>query len=280
MEPHAIPQSVTNFEFKLIGWFTVKQFMYLLLATGVGVILFFVIPVPFLNIFMAVIAILFGVALVFYKYNERPLDVWIRNLFISIMKPSQFLYHKNNDIPDFLKDVYLSPPERIAEIHLDASQKLSNYMAQTGQQQPSSQDKQDMNTLIHTTPAQAAPQPTAAVSTTPATATAAQTAPSITSAVPPSTQVHSTPFLSGIIRNNKEDLLPNIMVYVNSEAGEVVRILKSNHNGIFATFHPLPAGTYILSPKDLGGTYFFDTMNVTIEGPLEEPLRIYSKELL
>jgi PrgI family protein len=275
MDRHAVPRSVTNFEFKLIGWFTVKQFMYLLICAGIAVVNYFVIPVPILNILMSVLIVVFGIALVFYKHNERPLDVWIKNMIVSLLKPSQFLYHKDNDVPDFLKDVYLSPVENTAAIHLDASQKLSTYMAQTGQQQKGAPEQQAMNTLIHTTPAQAttnpAPTPVAQLPNTSPIATPAPATPS---------QPLTTPFLSGVIRNNKEETLPNIMVYVNSDSGQIVRILKTNHNGIFATFHPLPAGTYILGPKDLGGTYFFDTMNVTIEGPQREPLQIFSKELL
>ena len=88
------------------------------------------------------------------------------------------------------------------------------------------------------------------------------------------------PFFSGIVTNSKSTPLPNIMVYVNTHAGELVRILKTNKNGVFASFHALEPGTYVVSPKDLGGNYFFDTMTVPINGPQEEPVKIASKELL
>lgn len=296
MEQHAVPHSVTNFEFKLIGWFTVKQFMYLLLCVGLATVLFFAIPVPILNILMAVLAVLLGIALVFYRYNDRPLDVWIKNLVISLTQPSQYLYNKDNEAPSFLKGVYLSTSAEIAQIHLDASQKLNNYIAQTGSSQTTNpdQDKQAMNTLIHSTPAMAqmgvqtstptqnSPTPADMPMTTDQTVTSGTNQVSPLPQTPDQAQVstQAVPFISGIVRNSKDIALPNIMVYLSTDAGQVVRILKTNHNGIFATFHPLPTGTYILSPKDLSGTYFFDTMSMSVDGPQHEPVQVFSKELL
>lgn len=285
MDRHAVPKQVTTFEFKLIGWFTVKEFIYLILFTGFAVITYFLIRVPYLNIVMASLVALLGVALVFYKYNERPLDVWIKNLIVSIMQPSQFLYMKDNPVPDFLKGVYITIDQGTAQTFVDANQKLSNYMQQTGQQVQGDQNKQDINTLIHSTPAHApagqqSQQPTPQqAAATPVVTDDGVVQPSTPNSPEP-TPATPHPFMSGIIRNSKEEPLQNIMVYVNSDSGQVVRILKTNHNGIFATFHPLPSGTYILSPKDLSGNFFFDTMNVTVEGPLKEPLQIFSKELL
>lgn len=286
MDRHAVPRSVTTFEFKLIGWFTVKQFIYLLLFAGVAVIIFFIIPVPILNIIMSVLTAAAGAIFVLYKHNERPLDIWIRNLINSLFSPSQFFYHKENPVPAFLQGVYLTSDEKIAETHIDAREKLSKYMTQTGQGETTSTDKQNMNQLIHTTPAQHQPQPQVAAQTQGVTGETQQVPntdaqqPMTDDGVQQPEPQKDKPFLSGIVRNNKEAALPDIMIYVNSDAGQVVRILKTNHNGIFATFHPLPTGTFILSPKDLSGNYFFDTMNITIEGPLKEPLQIFSKELL
>lgn len=286
MDRHAVPRQITTFEFKLIGYFTVKQFIYLLIFAGLTVIVFFVIPVPFLNIIMAACTALFGLALVFYKHNERPLDVWLKNLVTSLLNPSQFYFIKDNPIPDFLRGVY-AVSGSVAETHIDASQKLSNYMQQTGQKEQVNQEKQNINKLIHAVPA------------APGTQAQTQSGEVIQNAValnlqtqqvsdtdvqtpdqPVQQSVSSQPFMSGVVYNSKSEPLPNIMIYINSEAGQVMRILKTNHNGIFATFHPLPTGTFIISPKDLGGNYFFDTMNVTIDGPQREPLQIFSKELL
>jgi len=265
MENHPIPRSVTSFEFKLIGWFTVKEFIYLLLAVGIAVILYFVIPVPYLNIFLSALVVAGGAILVFYKYNERPLDSWIKNLVYRLLNPTQYLWHKENPVPEFLSDVVILADAQIVDKHIDASQKLQSYIDTTNTPPPQESSRADVEHLIKT--------PTGAQAQNP----------SLESAVPqdsPEATDKEKPYLSGVVMNNKELPLPNIMVYINSHAGELVRILKTNKNGVFASFHPLPGGTYVLSPKDLGGTYFFDTMTVAVDGPQKEPVQIRSKELL
>lgn len=288
MDHHAVPKQVTTFEFKLIGFFTVKEFVYLLLFSGFAVVTYFIIPVPILRHIAAFLVALLGVALVFFKYNERPLDVWIKNLYFSLIHPSQYFFHKDNPAPAFLQGVVYGSDPDIAETHIDAHQKLTNYMNQTSQspkatvtaqattQAPQNSadspdevaKKQEITTMIHTNETQ------------PSQATQ-QTQPTPDASTPVlNTEKQDTPFISGIVKNSKDEALPNIMIYINSEAGEVVRILKTNHNGVFATFHALPTGTFIISPKDLGGTFFFDTMTIHVDGPQSQPLQIFSKELL
>lgn len=283
MDNHAVPRQITTFEFKLLGFFTIKQGIYLAITTAATVIMYFLIPVPFLNFIMAGIVAAFGATFTLLKYNDRTMDVWIKNLVASLLHPSQYMFHKNNDAPDFLKGVVVINDAQAAT-HVDASQKLNSYMAKTGQAATPSTDKQNMNALIHTTNTGADPSVQVSVGATMANNIPQESAPTVPQPnTPASSPVHqsaSTPFLSGLIKNSKDTPLPNIMVYVNSEAGQLARILKSNHNGVFATFHSLPSGTYILSPKDLGGTFFFDTINVAVDGPLKEPIQLFSKELL
>lgn len=283
MDNHAVPRQITTFEFKLLGFFTIKQGIYLAITTAATVIMYFLIPVPFLNFIMAGIVAAFGATFTLLKYNDRTMDVWIKNLAASLLHPSQYMFHKNNDSPDFLKGVVVINDAQAAT-HVDASQKLNSYMVKTSQAATPSTDKQNINALIHTTNAGADPSAQVSVASTIANDIPQESAPTVPQpTTPASSPVHqssSSPFLSGLIKNSKDTPLPNIMVYVNSEAGQLARILKSNHNGVFATFHALPSGNYILSPKDLGGTFFFDTINVAVDGPLKEPIQLFSKELL
>lgn len=290
MEQHAVPRQITTFEFKLIGFFTIKQFIYLLLFTGITLVVYYLIPVPIMNFLFAGMVAVLGLGLTFYKHNERPLDVWIKNLFLSLLAPSQYYFHKDNPVPDFLKDLYLTLNPAFIQSHIDASQKLQNYIGPR-LDSTEAQQKQNITSLIHSTqtytpvasdghvlPSEAPQQtPTSAATATPATM-----------AVPATNQVEQpkktsgkkSPFLSGIIKNSKNDPLPDVMIYLNSEAGQTIRILKTNHNGIFATFHPLEKGGYSLNPKDLGAKYFFDTMNLTVDESPIQPIDIYSKEIL
>lgn len=270
MDNHPVPRSVTTFEFKLIGWFTVKEFIYLLIAIGIAVIFYFTIPVPYVNIAVAGATVGLGAFLVMYKYNERPLDIWAKNLVFRLLSPSQYFWHKDNPAPDFLSGVTVSDSIIVSK-HLDASSKLQSYVDSSGASTPtpSTQASTRVEEALapQSTPTQQNPDSITQPSSVPQETTTQQV-------------TDHTPYISGIIQNSKSLPLPNIMVYVNTHAGELVRILKTNKNGIFASFHPLEPGTYIISPKDLGGNYFFDTMTVPITGPLEEPVRITSKELL
>jgi hypothetical protein len=290
MEQHAVPRQITSFEFKLIGFFTIKQFVYLLLFAGFAVLFYFLLlPIKPFNFVIAGLVMAFGAFFALFRYNERELDVWIKNLLSSLLAPSQYYYMKHNVAPDFLKGIYVSGDDNLTLTHIDAQQKLAKYMdsKKTGIVEPPGKTQQ-IQTLLQ--------QPQVAVAQ-PATPTPPETAPNkvanttqaqsptsspTTTAAEPSAAAKAKPeaSMSGVVHNNRNEPLPNIMVYINSEAGQVVRILKTNHHGLFATFHPLPPGDYSINPKDLGGKYFFDTMNITVDEQQLSPLQIYSKEVL
>lgn len=267
MEQHAVPRQITSFEFKLIGFLTIKQFVYILLFAGFALLFYFLlIPVKPFNIAVAVLVMGFGAFFALFKYNERELDVWIKNLLSSLLSPSQYYYHKHNVAPDFLEGVFVSGDDATVQIHIDAKQKLAKYMETKEHTPQGTQGNQRINTLLEQQPA--------------APAKAAPTTQADTTTSPPIAPTAKEAFLSGVVHNNRNEALPNIMVYINSSSGQVVRILKTNHHGLFATFHPLPPGDYEVGPKDLGGKYFFDTMRITVDDQQLSPLQIYSKEVL
>ncbi|KKP33705.1 MAG: hypothetical protein UR23_C0041G0010, partial [Candidatus Roizmanbacteria bacterium GW2011_GWA2_32_13] len=65
MEQHAIPRQITSFEFKLIGFLTIKQFIYLVISIPIGILIFYTFPVPILNFILGLIVALIGVAFAF-----------------------------------------------------------------------------------------------------------------------------------------------------------------------------------------------------------------------
>ena len=283
MEQHAVPRQITTFEFKLIGFLTIKQFIYLLLFAGIAITIYYLIPVPILNISMGLLVGVLGLGLAFFKYNERTLDIWLIRLVQSLLSPSQYYYMKNNLLPDFLVGVYVTN-DSLTQSHLDAQQMLQKYMVQQGVKIDDTSKKQNITDLIHNTkveqgseletPSSSAPTNGQPVNISVQQLRADTPTPITTKATTPN------PFFSGVVRNNKDKPIPNIMIYVNSGTDQPVRILKTNHNGVFATFHPLPSGQYHINPKDLGGTYFFDTMDLAVNGSPTKPVDIYSKELL
>jgi len=99
MQQHSVPQNVTQYQFRLVGDMTLKQFLelagglvlaYLFYASNLIV----VIKWPF-----ALLSIFFGIALAFFPIEERPLDVWIINFLKSIYAPTRYIWKKTNKVP-------------------------------------------------------------------------------------------------------------------------------------------------------------------------------------
>jgi hypothetical protein len=88
------------------------------------------------------------------------------------------------------------------------------------------------------------------------------------------------PFLTGVVKNNKMIPLSGVLIYIKDQNGKVIRLLKTNPHGVFATFNPLPDGEYLFELKDPQGSYFFDTMKLKVESKNQKPLEFFSKELL
>jgi len=95
MENHPIPQDITSFQFRLIGDMTIKQFVYL--AGGfILAWIFFILPIPILNLLLAVLSALLGIGLAFLPIAGRPMDIMIRYFIKSLFSPTQFVYQASN----------------------------------------------------------------------------------------------------------------------------------------------------------------------------------------
>lgn len=275
MEPHPIPRQITTFEFKLIGFLTLRQFIYLAIFFPLGVVFFYLVPIPLLNVLFALVPVLLGIALAFVPYNERPLDVWIKNFVKKLFSSSQYYYLKKNQPPAFLKDVFIYSTPQLVQSHLDANQKLSAYLSKKNPTPTENVRKQQLHQLIHsgsTTP------PRVEIGATPSLQTQTVSIPQAPKTSTPT--LPKKPFLFGVVKNNKNIPLPNSLIYIKNKSGQNVRILKTNTHGVFASFHPLPADDYLFEIKELGGKYFFDTMKVVVAKEGGGPLNFVSKETL
>lgn len=99
MQQHPIPQNVIQYEFRLVGDMTLKQFLELCIGLGLAYLFFasnliFLIKWP-----LIIISILFGAALAFFPIEDRPLDQWITNFLRAIYAPTRFIWEKTNKIP-------------------------------------------------------------------------------------------------------------------------------------------------------------------------------------
>lgn len=261
MEQHPIPRQITTFEFKLIGFMTLRQFIYLVVFLPFGYVVYMLFPVPIVNIVLGIVVGLVGVALAFFPINERPLDVWIKNMLKSLTSPTQYTYHKNNQPIFLLQDlVFTSDPHRTGA-HIESQKKLNSYL---NKKKPAQEEQKKPPLQIFSVTKKPKEK---------STQTQTQTSDS------PQTEGRKI-FLAGSVKNNRKISLPGILVYVKDQIGTTIRLLKTNPHGVFATYSPIQAGEYLFEVKDPNGSYFFDTMKIKIEADNPRPLEFYSKEIL
>ena len=276
MDQHPIPRQITTFEFKLIGFMTLKQFLYLAIFFPIGFIVYKAVPVEILNILLGVVVGLVGVAFAFIPIQDRPMEQWIRNLIKRLNSPTQYVYKKNNNSVSFLEDLYYASDPHLAVSHVDTKEKLNKYLAAKQVQEPGAPTDQKrvkqqvhIDDLLHQTKHIDPTQIKKGQGTLKGQAANQQTQSSV-----------KQPFVTGIIRNRRNIPLPGILVSIKDQSGQQLRLLKTNPHGIFATYSPLPEDDYSFEISDPNGNYFFDTMNVHIQPGTQNPIMFYSKEVL
>lgn len=273
MDQHPIPRQITTFEFKLIGFMTLKQFLYLAIFCPIGYIVYSILPFPIvLNILIGVLIGCIGAAFAFIPVQDRPLDVWIKNFIRRLNSPSQYMYKKQEETVYFLKDLFFVNDPHIVLAHAESKEKLKEYLqTQKKQSQPpivDHRDKQKVHIDDLLKQNLQVPQLVQKGSAPhPRTPSEGQ-------------QIVNQPFVTGVVKNRKQIPIPGILVTIKDLSGNQLRILKTNPYGIFATYSPLAIGDYIIEVGDPNGNYFFDTMNVHIDPNNQRALIIYSKEIL
>jgi len=264
MEQHPIPRQITTFEFKLIGFMTLRQFLYLVIFTAFGFIVYFLFPVPFINILFGILVGAIGPVLAFVPYNDRPLDHWVVTLFKKLNSPTQYFYHKQNKPLYFLEQLYFTTNPHIALAHIESQEKLNKYLSQKKIKGEDNQSKKQQISQLFGVK-KISTEPKKITSTETSLPTAAST---------------NQPFLYGVVKSNKLFPLPEILIYIKNKQGQVLRLLKTNNHGYFASFKSLPPGEYIFEIKDPKQNHFFDTISLKLEEVNPNPIEIFSKKIL
>ncbi len=91
MDAHPIPQDVTNFQFRLVGDMTLKQFSYLGTGLGLAYILFvfFSNKFPLITWPLIILSAGLGAAFAFLPIAERPLDHWLGAFIKAVSNPTK-----------------------------------------------------------------------------------------------------------------------------------------------------------------------------------------------
>ncbi len=283
MDQHPIPRQITTFEFKLIGFLTLHQFMYLIVFIPLGYVIYRIFPIPLLNIVFGFLVGALGPAFAFIPINDRPLDVWIRNFYKRLTSPTQYIFHKENKPLYFLSNLFFTSDPHKTVAHIESQEKLAAYLEKTKPGKGNVKKKEVHSlfelknlTLSKKTPTQQN------IHFTPIAQQllhSQEPPPSPPQPVASPGEVRQ-PFFTGVVKNHKLIPIPGILIYVKDKKGETVRLLKTNPHGVFATFHALPQDAYTFEMRDPKNTYFFDTMNITLDNSNKKPLEFHSKELL
>jgi hypothetical protein len=89
---YQVPQFI-EVEDKIIGPFTIKQFVYLLGGAGMCFIVYTFVPFIIAIILIAFIAIL-SLALAFYKVNNKPFVDFLESAFVFYTKQNLYIWKK------------------------------------------------------------------------------------------------------------------------------------------------------------------------------------------
>jgi len=130
MEQHPVPRQITTFEFKLVGFMTLRQFLYLLVFFPIAYIVMSTFPIPYLNIFLAAIIVFFGIALAFIPINDRPMDVYIKNFMKRVFSPTQYYYQKTNSFATTVQTYSDKQKKDELTKHKESKQILLKYLSQ------------------------------------------------------------------------------------------------------------------------------------------------------
>lgn len=271
MDQHPVPRQITTFEFKLVGFLTIKQFIYLVIFVALGLAIYALTPIPVLNVMLGILTAAIGAAFAFIPINDRPMEVWIRNLVKRLTSPTQYGFQKQNKPVSFLQNtIFTSDPHQVTT-HIDSQKKLSSYLGKNARA-PTTNKKQNINELLLNPLSLLTKKPLSAINNQQLTMKQSQHE---------KNQSVKHPFLTGMVKNHKFTPLGGVLIYVKKNVNaEPIRILKSNVHGVFLSYNPLSPGEYFFEAKDPKQIYLFDTIKLKVENTNNNPVEILSRELI
>jgi len=273
IEQHPIPQDVAGYKFRLIGDMTLKQFIWL--AGGIILGLFiYQLPLPFFFKYpLAAIAVGLGAGIAFVPIEGRAMDKWLIAFIKSIYSPTQYVWSKQSEDPEYFKDPEYSHGTRGTKITPQPTATPAPIIPMT----PITPPKPVEIPKPATPEAKPVSQPLPVVTPKPIEITPPAPAPK---PVAPAGQL-PIPFtptapntLVGMTLTPDSKILPGCLIEIKS-GGLSVRATKSNQLGQFLFAKPLENSTYQIVTEKAG--YQFDTYSLNLTGQIVKPLRLQAK---
>lgn len=138
MQQHAVPQNITGFEFKLVGFLTLKQFAYLAGASIVSFTFYLAIPGIFKWLLILPVAGV-GLALAFLPIQGMSFDRWVICFYQLMSKPHQRVWRKAPKLLSFLDPTfsyYLRRPPSKVTLQTSDKSRLNAFIAQLRREPP------------------------------------------------------------------------------------------------------------------------------------------------
>jgi hypothetical protein len=128
MQQHAIPQNVTSFEFKIVGFLTLKQFGMLGACAVLGFISFMVIANTVLRISFVIFFVGLGILLTFGSIQQIPFYRWIFIFIKAIFSPTQRIWVKSASAPEYFYTAFATDIKPVEKRVFEDRSKLSSYL--------------------------------------------------------------------------------------------------------------------------------------------------------
>lgn len=104
MERHPVPHNFMDVEFKLFGFFTVKQFGYLAVGFILSLLIYYSTFPDILKLIFIVVSMGSGLVLALVKINGQPSVIYVQNFITSLFEPQERLWKKTPVVPDILQE--------------------------------------------------------------------------------------------------------------------------------------------------------------------------------
>jgi hypothetical protein len=150
MQAHPVPQNITGFEFKLVGFLTIRQFGYLA-AAGILSFIIYVLPLYLIiKVFLILPLVLLGFALALLPVNDIPFDRWLVSFIRSVYSPTKLIWRKEPVELGFLApefSIYLQRQTAPLKAAPADRRRLEQFIAQNKHRQVSALDSEEEKLL-------------------------------------------------------------------------------------------------------------------------------------
>jgi len=301
MEQHAIPQQISNYEFKLVGDMTLKQF----LKAAVGIVLAFLINASGLIFFLKYPLMLIcgggGLMMAFVPFQDRPLETWVMAFLKSIYSPTIYTYKKIPD-KDWM-DLMMNKSKKTSAANIEETEEImpvkdKNKVREFIESLPSVklEKKKDENTNPPTPAVVGTPSPFGKEGKSKLTENInnnenitedwrnkkadlnlkteklGATGKVVFGEIPMPDKSDIPNMVVGMVTNLDGKIIEGAIVEIQDEKGNPSRVLKTNSLGQFKTTTPMANGKYlVITEKD---NFNFDRVDINLAGKIVEPIKI------